>query len=488
MTGPTKLARRTLAAFGVAALAVVGVASAATALPGPDQPGAPTSGSLTVNKYKGAPTPTPNPADLLSGVEFVVTPVGTLEGGTCTAIDTATFDGWAGLDALFATAPAAPAGGYCLLPTQTVEETANGTATFEDLDLGVYYVQEGADNGNNNIVSKVPSFYVSIPLPSSNDWIYDVVTNPKNAVVNQPSKTISEAPGGVVVGSTVTWNLTVPVPVLNNDELFTQAVITDVLHASLSYTSSVLTLNGTPLVEGADYTVDGAGVTWTFTPAGRAKLDAAAADTTADVIAVQLVTRVDEVTADGIVPNEDYSSTFNGTTVPGEVTPYTYWGQLHVTKNDGAGTALQGAEFQVFDAAVAGVCPAEVPATGAVATGTSDAAGVVQWAGVTPTSPLGLWVANSSDGPLVDPSHVYCVYETAVPAGYTAQPFTTAQTITPGSSNAVVLAVSNPQVQGPDLPLTGAGGTLAMTVGGLALIGVGVGTVVVTRRRRRTAA
>lgn len=494
MTTTRKVAARALAALGAAALAVVTLSGVATAAPGPGQPGAPTTGSLTVNKYRGAETGTLPPAgDRLAGVEFIVTPVGrTAADGTCTAISTANTTDWQGLETLFASRPAAPAAPYCLLPARQVTQQTNaqGTTTFGSLPLGIYYVQEGRDLGNNNIVSKVQPFYVSIPMPSSGDWTYAVTVNPKNQTVNAPSKTITDRPSALTVGSTVTWNLTVPVPTLNNGETFNQAVITDQLNSALTYANSSLTLNGATLVAGTDYTLDAAGVSWTFTAAGRTKLNGAMGGT----IAVSLQTTVTTVPADGTIPNSTYRSSFNGTTVPGTVVPYTYWGQLAIKKVDDSGTpiALAGAQFQVFDAANgSGQCPATAPATGAVSTGTSDAAGVVQWNATTPAgSPLGLWVANSPSGPASNPSKVYCVYETVVPAGYSARPFDNAVRVTPGTLAAGTFSrtVVNPQRQGPNLPLTGSGGTVAMTLGGLALVTGGLGTVAISRRRRRDAA
>ena len=78
---------------------------------GPDQPNAPTKGTLTINKYSGSHTANPDPENLLDGVEFTVTQVGRDVGGVCTAIDLTEAADWNGLPELFASAPAAPASG-----------------------------------------------------------------------------------------------------------------------------------------------------------------------------------------------------------------------------------------------------------------------------------------------------------------------------------------------------------------------------------------
>jgi LPXTG-motif cell wall-anchored protein len=46
----------------------------------------------------------------------------------------------------------------------------------------------------------------------------------------------------------------------------------------------------------------------------------------------------------------------------------------------------------------------------------------------------------------------------------------------------------NPKKDGPDLPLTGAQGTIAMSIGGLLLVGAGVAVALVSRRRNNAAA
>lgn len=486
--------RRLAAGAGAVALAAAGavaMGTAASASPGPDQPGAPADGTLTINKYAGLPVDQggdlENPLD---DVEFTVTQVGRESSGTCEPIDLTNAADWDGLDGLFDSAPSAPAAPFCLVPGSDVAQSTDGGSTTFALDVGVYYVEE-TDSGGNPIVSAVPNFYVSIPTSNGADedgWNYDVVADPKNQLMDEPSKTIEEDPSGLVVGSNVTWTLSIPIPTLAEGETFDSGSVTDVLDSRLSYVSSALSIGGTELVEGTDYTLDDSGVTWTFDPA---VLDANMGET----IVIELVTRVDSV-GDGQIVNQggedgDYWSEFNGTTVPGGPSPETYWGQLSILKVDDSSPALnlEGAEFQVFDTAADGTCAAEAPASGAIATGTSDANGVVQWENVQPADVLGLWIANVDDGPADPvPAKDYCVYETVIPSGHVAAPIDNPVTITPGEDNVNPLTVVNPKKDGPDLPLTGAGGTLAMTIGGLLLAGVGAGAILASRRRSNQAA
>lgn len=484
MTINQKALRRLTAGAGALALAAAGIVafgSAANAAVGPDQPGAPDEGTLTIWKYEGSQTPTPNPDDLIDGVEFTVQQVGIQSGGVCAPIDLTDAAQWDGLEGLFASAPAAPAAPFCLTDVEQSGDTVNGQVNF-NLDVGVYFVQE-TDPGDNPIVSPVPNFYVSIPTSNGDTgegWTYDVVAHPKNQLAEAPTKTI-EGQVDLVVGGNVEWTMTVPIPSLNNDDVFDSASVTDVLDPRLSYDSSALSIGAVDLVEGTHYSVNEDGVTWTFLQDGLDLLF----DHQGENLTVSLVTTVDEI-GDGSIPNDEYSSQFNNATVPGTPVPYTYWGQMSILKTDDSTPArgLEGAEFQVFDAADdTGACPAEAPASGSIATGTSDANGVVQWTGVTPTNVLGLWVANSTDGPLTSPSKVYCVYETVVPAGHTATPFEPEVTITPGVDATQALTVVNAKKDGPALPLTGAQGTLVMLVLGLLVVASGAVVLHVARRR-----
>lgn len=486
-----KTARRVAAgvgAFALAAAGMVGASSAAYAEVGPDQPNAPTSGTLTINKYGGLPVDQGGDlSDPLTGVEFTVQEVGTTAGGSCEAIDLTAAADWDGLEDLFAASPAEVADPFCLTGQEWVQSTVDGSTTF-DLGVGVYFVQE-TDHGDNPIVSSVPDFFVSIPTSTgagADGWEYNVIADPKNQLMDEPSKTIEEDPSGLVVGSNVTWTIDVPIPTLAEGETFDSASVHDVLDSRLSYVSSELSIGGTDLVEGTHYQLDADGVSWVFTNEGLAVLDANMGES----IQVSLVTRVDSV-GDGAIANaggEDgnYWSEFNGTTRPGDTTPYTYWGQLSILKTDDSTPVqnLEGAEFQVFDTQADGSCLADAPADGAIATGTSDGNGVVQWENVTPANVLGLWVAHSEDGPLPNPSKDYCVYETVIPAGHSAIPVENPVTITPGENNINDLTVVNPKKDGPDLPLTGAQGTLLLTVSGLLLVAIGASAVIASRRKR----
>ena len=56
----------------------------------------------------------------------------------------------------------------------------NGVATFSDLPLGIYYVEEGS--GPTQITKKIAPFVLSLPLTNAagTEWLYDVHSYPKN--------------------------------------------------------------------------------------------------------------------------------------------------------------------------------------------------------------------------------------------------------------------------------------------------------------------
>lgn len=506
---------RAVAGAGAIALAFAGllggatVANAADPQPGPDQPGHPTTGSLTIHKYVGAEgdrgdgteqTIDATKHTALAGAEFTIWQLGKTVDGQCKALDLGTYDGWGDIPKTAPKTLDEVKGKFCLVneggTAQTTGDT--GETVFGNLALGLYYVQE--TNAPANIVSKTAPFYVSIPLPHKDlNWIYNVHAYPKNQEADKPSKTINpdaDQPGnGLTVRSVVEWTITQNVPALNDGEKYTSASVWDYLPSSLEYVPAAeVSYNGTQAFTADDFKFvqDGKKLTWQLTSTGLAKLEAG------KTITVKFKTKVLEVTATGDIENPGstdpekpgYGSEFNGNTLPGEPTPHTYWGQLQVTKVDNSTPVnkLAGAQFKVFDNFADGACPAAAPVDGAVATGTSDAQGLVQWEGVDPTNPLGLFVANSENGPLADPSKTYCLYETKVPAGYAADQSGKAVTITPGTTltkDVNDLTVVNTKKEGPNLPLTGAGGTLLLSVIGLGLAAGGVTLAVVSRRKRQ---
>lgn len=536
-TGKKTFARRAVAGLGVASLGVVGLAATATAgIVPPTEPEVPLIGnidpemdgesSLTIHKYDGTEgtagngkeIETPAGATPLGGVEFTLWQLGIPgDDDACTAIDLKTYEDWAlvpgngDTDGLApATLEGVEAEGFCIVDPQvghSRETDEGGSLTFGNLDLSLYYVQETSADGAYKMVDgeRVPvsvvgeslPFYVAIPMPVEGEWIYDVHVYPKNQLGEAPSKTVNSE--GLVVGDDVVWTITGTAPTPAGD--FTEASIWDDFDSRLNYESSKLTVDGEVVYddsEGAaaiepelvtysdgEWTFNTAGLTWLNSHKGKA-------------ISLEITTTVDQDFEDGVIPNDDYGFSFNDREIPGPPTPYTYVGGLKVTKTDNSqpAKALKGAVFELTKAPESGVCPAmnltgdvRVPAVAdVVSTGTSGDNGVVMWTPPTPASDvLGLWIADSDNGPIEPtPSKDYCLYETVVPAGYTGASVAKV-TIKPGQPtvvNGTDMTVVNAQTEGPGLPNTGSNGTIVMSIAGLALIGVGAGTVLIARNRR----
>lgn len=509
MTRKQRLARGTVAALSAALIGSVGLMTPALAddatTVGNIDPNAPAS--LTIVKYAGLPVDElandgqqlaegdePD-LDPLEGVVFTVTRLGlTGEGTTCQAIDLTTNAGWDVVDDV--KAGGLDRNGFCAFDTFTLTTNAEGVAS-KDLDLGLYYVAE-TGSGANNIVQAVEPFFVTLPYPTtvtsdedgtSHFWNYDVWVYPKNQLADTPIKTITERPDHLIVGSIVTWNITTVIPATEED--LKDVVLYDTLDPRLGYASSVLQIvpvkdddEAIALVAGDDYVVSGAesgNVTWDFTPAGVAKVNANSGAT----ITTELKTTV-KTAGNGSIPNDVYGVTWTNdqgvkTKVSGKDVPFTYWGQLEVIKTDKSDPArkLSGAEFSVTEKK-GETCEASLGSQAVVASGASDATGVVQWTD-DKVSSLGLWILNSNTA-TANPTKSYCLYEVKAPAGYTAAAVTEV-VITPNGGAAAKYTVANVQKSGPELPLTGARGTLVLAGLGLLLVGGGSGIAIRSRRR-----
>ncbi|MCI1649452.1 SpaH/EbpB family LPXTG-anchored major pilin [Bifidobacterium tibiigranuli] len=548
--GKSSLVRRVAAAAGALALGLAGLAGAAAAanaadpviLQGNIQAGQPTT--LTIHKYSGLEASTHDnglPKDIdashqpLQGVKFNITPV-TAKGTqqlNANAIDTdpkawdliSGPDGKTPLDVTTVT----EANGYTFGPSIEVTTDAsgigrldNGTGDVPTLPHGLYLVQEGDDTGNNNIVSKTAPFLVTLPLPKgaaasidNGSWIYDVNVYPKNQLLAGPVKTIkpenpTDGQTGLKIGDKVQYTIDQIVPSLNAGEKYTSASIFDYLNPDeLQFANTVSVQVGTKDDEGnftgsaAPYTYDAANAAWnlTATEPGANPGDPSTINLTAgQVVRVVFTAKVLKVTESGVVDNAPwnnqpgqpgYGSEFNGKKVPGTTTPHSYWGQLQVTKVVQGNTSqkLAGAEFAVAELpATQNTCSPTAPAAAdAVATGTSDDNGIVQW-NSTPSNPLGLFVANSDTDPNpADFSKDYCLYETKAPAGYILKDAPQKVTITPGTTltaGANDITVEDEQQNHPNLPLTGAAGTVVMTLGGIALVAAGGAAYAISRKKQ----
>ena len=514
--------RRLAASAGILTLAMTAAGiGAASATPDPVNPPPGQAqdllGSINIHKLAGAQDPAKTngthdasaQGDPLPGVTFGAQLIGSVnDANQCVALDLTTTAGWTAAQKANGPKPTAPVadpaaaavGDLCIAGTLEAQKTnGSGLAAFTDLELGLYYVQETA--APDNVIDSAVPFYVTVPFASksgtgdtaTSTWLYDVHVYPKNTVAGAPVKEIAGAPDGLVTGSAVTWSITQQIPKLSGaTDTFTQASVADTLDPRLALASQSIKIvdssGGTPVeVAFADGDVTFAqndkALTWTLNEGGLAKL---AAHPGSDLV-VTVVTTVNGVTAAGdtkagVIANTG-TVTFN--TKPQTTPPvYTYWGNLEVTKLHGE-TPLAGAEFAVFEKDPQAECAATLPAGQALATGTSNATGKVVWTGPNQVATTqGLWITNSNETDPSNNSKAYCLFETAAPAGFIKVnegfPVIISTTTTAATT---FTTFQNTPVDGPDLPLTGSSGTIALTVAGLGLIGLGTAGVLARRSR-----
>lgn len=145
-------------------------------------------GSITINKYEGSDTSKP-----LAGVEFTIYKVADLEQSSSnnvelkykTLIDgvNITRDTKYEENNEFAKAV------NKAIQEKKLSEAGHGTTNtsgqvkFESLSLGIYLVVE--TDAPSQVVNKTANFLVSVPMTNEagDDWVYDIIANPKNETV-----------------------------------------------------------------------------------------------------------------------------------------------------------------------------------------------------------------------------------------------------------------------------------------------------------------
>ncbi|WP_164512812.1 SpaH/EbpB family LPXTG-anchored major pilin [Leucobacter chromiireducens] len=378
--------------------------------------------------------------------------------------------------------PVAEEGGETLTLTCLPEQTtaaADGATEFS-LPADHAYVVYESTPAENAIPAATPTV-ITIPYPGTGAagdpvWNYNPHIYPKNSLVGGGA-----TKDGTVVGDQVSFDVTVPIPPLADDGTYDEVRINDQLAAFLTYTGGTVVLqnpSGTdvPLVAGTDYTLttpSGAGgdeVVLTMLAPGLAKLDA-------NVGGKLILTITATATGSGSTANEA-QITINGTstdpgTGPSVVDPDDFFGGAHIMKeaaNKGAASnvPLAGATFDVYTASAGATnCPA-TPAPTATKVVDGDVSGTD---GKTPNAVL-------AEGK-------YCVYETSVPAGYKGLVGGQLFEVTGEDAELVVVNTQIGSDPGdlPNLPITGAAGTVLLGIGGVALLAV-AGVLLNARRKR----
>lgn len=412
--------------------------------------------SLTVHKHKDQVTEAEanghlveGLVDPLEGVEFSVTEVD---------LDLAVPANWEKISELtFVDGKVMHEGTEVPLKEATATtKTTNdsGVAKFEGLNQAVYLVRE-TGFGSHVITQKAAPFFVVLPMPDGENWLYDVHVYPKNTVTTV-EKTLDDD-NAHSQQDWVYWDVKVNIPA---GSPLAKLEISDTFDPRLTdFAVESVMIGTTPVTSGYSENTVGQTVTVTFDEDGRQAIANEAAD--ADkILTVRFKAKVGSLGDDGVIPNEaNVLINESDATVESDSTQ---WGQLKVFKYEGAdaesGVALEGAVFKVYLDEGA----------------TQEVEGVV--------------LTTDSNGNAVVTLKVgdYWVKEITAPAGYKLLEGTMKVTVSANGTTGVPfgLDVANEKIDGPDLPVTGASGQLLMTVGGLAILLMASGALFVGIKRR----
>ncbi|MHC2547869.1 SpaH/EbpB family LPXTG-anchored major pilin [Corynebacterium hesseae] len=424
-------------------------------------------GSITLYKKKGAESGTAAtgqkmegvPGEALSGVTYKITKLDyNLQTGDWTTFPKT----------------AADAKGH--ETTKTFESTtgADGKVAFENLDLGIYLVEE--TDAPAGIVAGAP-FIVSVPMvnEASDAWNYDVIAYPKNTET-KTEKTVKDADKNIQDAYIYTINA--DAPTWSGDKKLTAFRFEDQLDKRLDFQKVTEVKAGDTALGEGDYTVNnpaenGNNLVVTLTEQGLAKVKSGDKMSLTFEVKRKAVGDTTELKnqADVIFNNPNTGNEVKNKT--NEVV--TYHGKLKVVKKDGkeAGKVLEGAEFELYQCTSKDDLGAKLTVkeqdkwtTGADGTFTID----------------GLHVTDFADNAQVTDVKKFCLRETKAPAGYAKldKPveinFTRKDIAATGEGDdavTLVANVDNVKQDTPNLPMTGGAGVGILAAIGAAIVAAG---------------
>ena len=137
---------------------------------------------------------------------------------------------------------------------ETCETGVDGSCKFENLKMGLYYIEETDVSGAQlqekgvwkkvSITKGVDPFFVTTPLANetTKTWLYNVNVYPKNDTSHDlPKKTPHDAPSALNIkeknGTTMSWDITIPLNLIAPDTKFTTIKFTDPLMKDLVFDS-----------------------------------------------------------------------------------------------------------------------------------------------------------------------------------------------------------------------------------------------------------
>ena len=440
------------AALSAAVVSLVGLATipAFAVEPAPGNVDTTKTGSITLHKYANPglaeeANPDGTDADKFAGL----TPIkGVKFSYQQIDVDLTTNAGWETLK----TYTAATAAQHLKGNAENFADTdATGTAKADQLAVGAYLVKElDSPDASPKVKNKAADFIVTIPYSyKGGAWIYDVNVYP----------TIGEVTNAKFVDAQgVSQDITVSC--VDTQKTLDQATAG---YENKVYKCSVADGDLTKLRAGGKVTFDLA-TTLTTIPADSAKIDQA----------FYPFAPGEDPFADGATP----------TTPPVGPTNTQYNGKLAFTKVDGADTTvnLKGAKFELRkqgDDGATCATPGDV-----IAEAESAADGTVAFDSVY----VAKAAPNLGEDAIKSLKATYCLVETQAPAGYkkaanTAVEITAGTTATAGSLGDAQFKNDKDTSLIPNLPLTGAAGSVILTLAGIALLAVAVGFGIRTARK-----
>lgn len=373
-------------------------------------------------------------------------------------------------------------------PTGTT--VGDGSYTFSNLKPGVYLLSQLSAPAGKILMNPAIVFVPMTDPEHTDTWVYDIHVYPKNGDAGKINKTdITPAGTPITVGSTMTWQMDVPIPDIKTDT-FTSFKVLDIPTnmKAMNVTSAVINpgANEVSLTAGAsgDYTVatdkpaDNQ-LEVTFTANGLTKINAAKGKTMRLVVTTKVLDTV--TTTDG-VKNEAkaiYTTTSGGsfptTIVSDPDNPAkTTFGKLKILNENASGTKLSGAKFKIYQCAGNPL--------GTTTSGDALTVGAANEFEIT-TAADGVIV-----GPLGATGSELCLVQTKAPDGYQqlAGPKTfvfDATTLNAATGKTVEVTVKNTATSSITglLPNTGGMGIALFVVLGLVLLG---GAAVYMHRQR----
>ena len=498
---------RVLAVLSALAVSLLGFSAlpAANAAPGNIDPGQ--IGTLTIHKHAG----TPGNGAGHDGSELEQVPAKPLAGVTFRVQKVKDFDlnaqeNWAHIKDLSAANVQGDKvtinGQQYSLKDQTAETnptSAEGITKVEQLPVGLYYVTE-LSTGTNKVTQKATPFFVTIPLPSKagadTSWNYNPHVYPKNQTTTDTGeKKVGEDTNVRKVGDKLPYEvaLVAPGPAEKNPIAlgFYDFSGTNVEFDTASVTAKVE--GGETLTSGEDFIIADAvkkpagrnGHKISLTDRGLAKVKGG------QKVVFKYTVTVKTVGEGGKVENSftpilndydpwgDYEKDPNNPPTPptpNEPENKAFYGDYKFTKvgESKNGNPLENAEFAVYATesdAKAGTNP--------ILTVTSDAQGVVHF--------KGLYLGKYTKDEEANAKRTFYLKETKAPAGYVLDNTIKPIEVTPGNAENPKVGenIVNKKAGGPNLPLTGSAGTVILTLGGVAALGLAGGVALRNARRER---